>query len=157
MNGFTLLELVVAIGLWMVLLLGASQLMMHTSRTAATIITRQEALEQARAAVDMLTVNVQMADALTLDPPEGGTLRRLSTRQIDHANQPRWFVFNYGNILYRLQYSNYNELASHLSDVRITLSYNRDIMYISVTTAAHLGTPITLTSAVDIRYKEWVP
>ena len=152
-GGFTLLELTAAIAIWVILLAGASQLLLSTTATTAKLVDRQEALESARAAVDVLTVNLQMADRIILRTDSAGMLRDLSLRQIDPSGTPHWYDFRYGRIYNRLEFDT-NELASNLSEVRITLSDNRQLIFITVTTSEHLGEPITLTGTVDIRYKD---
>ena len=152
-GGFTLLELTAAIAIWMILLAGASQLLLSTAATTARLVDRQEALESARVAVDALTVNLQMADQIILRTNSYGMLRDMSLRQIDPNGSRHWYDFRYGAIYNRLEFGN-NELASNLSEVRITLSDDRQLIFITVTTSERLGEPITLTGTVDIRYKD---
>jgi prepilin-type N-terminal cleavage/methylation domain-containing protein len=158
-GGFTLLEMVVTMAVWILLLAGASHLLLHTSQVSAGVLARQEALENARAAVDALTVNLQMAEEIVLLTDSDGMLRRVSWLQVSPRGLPEWFEFRYfpdappGTAQHnRLNFGN-NELASHLSELRLTLSADRRLIHITVTSDESLGEPITLTSTVDIRYK----
>ena len=159
-GGFTLLEMVVVAAVSMILLLGASRLLWYTTQVSAGLLARQEALENARVAVDALTVNIQMAERIILNTDSDGMLRRLDLLQISPENDSWYYIFRYdrnaapGSPGYkRLNFSGFNELASHLSEVRLTLSSNQQLIHITVTTDESLGEPVTLTGTVDIRYK----
>lgn len=159
-GGFTLLEMVVVAAVSIILLAGASRLLWHTTQVSTGLLARQEALESARVAVDVLTVNIQMAERITLNTDPDGMLRRLDVLQISPENIPWEYTFRYdrnaspGSPAYkRLNFGGYNELASHLSEVRLILSPDRQLIHITVTTDEILGEPITLTGTVDIRYK----
>ena len=160
-GGFTLLELTAAIGLWMLLFAGVSMILNHSAGTTSSMLARQEAVENARVAMDALTINIQMADEIELRTDPDGMLRRLALRQISPLGRPETYEFIYDGDLspYHVRYNRLhlsgpgNELASHLSEVRLTLSADMGILHISITTCDSLGEPVTITSAVDIRYK----
>ena len=159
-GGFTLLEMVVAIAVWMILIAGASRLLWYTTHTSTGLLARQEALESARVAVDALTVNLQMAESIILHTDSDGMLRRLSLLQVAPTNNPAWFHFYYdrnapyGTPKYkRLEFGGHNELASNLSAVKLILSADHSLIHIAVTTDERLGEPVTLRSVVDIQYK----
>lgn len=156
-KGMTLLELVVAIGIWSILLVGASQLLIHTTQISADLVNRQAAHENARGALDALIVNIQMADAIELRTDPDGMLRHLVTHQLNPIEVRNPFTFSFdrnappGAARYRvLQYTVNNELVSNITEVRLTLSDDRDFIYITITADDR----ITLTSTVDVRYKE---
>lgn len=160
-GGFTLLEMIVVMAVWMVILAFASRLLWYTSDRSARLHKRQEALESARVAVDALTTNIQMANSIELRTDPDGMLRRIELRQTNPQGQVHWFDFRYnrdalpGAAAYkRLVFGGNNELASHLNEVRLVLSADRSLIYITVTTDEILGEPITLTGTVDIRYKD---
>ena len=159
-GGFTLLEMVVVVAIWMILLVGASRLLWYTTQISTGLLASQEALENARAAVDVLTVNLQMAEIIILNTDSDNMLRYLELWQVTPENRSDWYVFRYdrnaipGTPGYkRLNFGGFNELASHLSEVRLALSANRQLIHITVTTDESLGKPITLSGTVDIRYK----
>ena len=158
-NGFTMLEAVVALGLFTLLTVSASQLLMHTTRTSSYLIARQEAMESARVAVDSLVINLQKADEIVMVTYRSdGMLRRLDLRQINPRNIREWYEFRYDrrlpptSIRYnRLEFGR-NELASHLNEVRLVLEDDGWIS-ITVVTDGSLGEPVTLTGRADVRYK----
>lgn len=150
-DGFTLIELLVVISVFTILLYGVSRLLIHTTEQSARITAQQESLESARIAVDALTVNLQMADEITLHTYADGALRRIYLFQIDSAGLRHRFVFTNNRTANRLLFSG-NELASNINDVR--LSVDGGLMHIAVTAGEALGESITLTGTVDIRYKD---
>ena len=156
-QGMTLIELVVAIGVWSILIFGAAQILMHTTQSSVDIISSQSAHENARAAIDALTVNIQMADEIILQTHADGMLRHLITYQLNPNRVRTYYTFSYDAFAppnaarFRvLQYSRNNELASDITEVRLRLSDSGYFIYITVTA----DNEITLTGAVDIRYKE---
>ena len=152
-SGFTLLELTAAIAIWMILLAFASQMLLNATRTTTSLVDQQDALERARVAVDYLTANVQLADRIELTNWPNGMMRRLNLHQICLDRGPHWYRFRYGFLQDGLD-MNYNEIARNLSEVRITFSDDRTLMFITVTSdTADDSITITLTGAVDIRYK----
>jgi len=159
-GGFTLLEMVVVAAISMILLVGASRLLWYTTHVSTGLLARHEALENARVAMDALTVNIQMAERITLNTDSDGMLRRLDLLQVSPENVDWEYTFRYdrdappGTPGYkRLNFSGFNELASHLSEIRLTVSSDRQLMHITITTDENFGEPITLTGTVDIRYK----
>ena len=165
--GFTLIELVMAIAVWMIFMAGATHFIWYTARTSAEIKARQNLLENARVSVDMLTVNLQMTDDIVLTTDHDGMLRFLRVFQIDPRGNDHRYTFRYNRDLpasatrfRRLEMGNrgtYNELASYISEVRLIPSENRQLIQIIVTaTDENLEESITLESAVDIRYKDFV-
>lgn len=168
-SGFTLLELVVAMSVWMIFMAGVTYFVWHTSRSSSVIMVRQNAFENARVAVDMLAVNLQMADDIVLRTDPDGMLRYLSVNQICPQGSEHFYNFRYNRDLsaaatrfQRLEMGGgtgirraYNEIARYLSEVRLVVSADRQLIHITVTASAGLEEPITLGSAVDIRYKEF--
>ena len=160
-SGLTLLELVVAISVWMVLLVGATQILVHITAVSTDLISQQEAHENARVAADALVVNLQMAEEIELRTDADGMLRRLTVYQINPGGTRHPFVFTFdrhapptASRFERLQFGGNNELASNLSEVRLILSPCEEMIHISITSSEILGEPITVTSTVDIRYKD---
>lgn len=170
MEGFTLLELVVAIGLWMMLLLGASHLLWYTAETSAQMLRRHETLEAARVALDTLIVNLQMADEIRLRTEPCGTLINLATQQIDPEGADHFFGFTYNRPTaagyMRLESAGYicglgfrpafNEIASGLTELRLMLSDCGNIIHISLRAEQGPGSSVSLSSAVNIEHKTFI-
>ena len=156
-QGITLLELVVATAIWMILLLGASQLIVHTARVAAYVSVGQDIHEHARVAMDSLIVNIQMADEIEIWADPDGMLRRLTLHQINPMELREAYTFTYNRnanptdaSFRRINFSGTNELASFITEVRLVVSYDSKFIYLTVTADDRF----TIQSTVDIRYKE---
>ena len=161
-GGFTLLELTVAITLWMIVLVSATQMLLHVSRASYTVMSRQNKLESARIAIDKLETNVQMADEIILITGPGHMLRHVTLYQIDYKGDRHDFQFRFDATLPyydtrhgRLEIGSnnvFNEVSSHLGEVRMIMSEDRRLLHIIVSTDE--DDPVTFTSTVDIRYKD---
>ena len=172
-RGFTLLELVIAIAIWMMLTASVIQLFGHTTRETARIIARQDAFENARVAVDSLVVNIQLADDIELHIDAGNyMLHTLYLWQdnnfITTPTERHRFVFMFdqyalpdedGTSMYqRLVFTGTpintgNALANGLTSVHVEYSEEYDWITITVTAGNDLDYPITLTGKVDVRHK----
>lgn len=158
-GGFTLLELMIAVAVWIILLTGASRLLWYSTNVATGLIAQQEALENARVAIDALSINIKMADGITLNTHSDGTLIQVELRQIRPATHEnpggsRSYAFSYARGSNTLNFSGPgNQIAYHLSAIKLILSDDHELIHITVTTCESLGEPITLTTSVDIRYK----
>jgi len=168
-NGFTLLELVIALGLWAILLSGIVGALWHTSNSATQLANRQNAMENARVALDTLTVNLQMAEEVFLYTAPNGRLHLLRAYQaspdrcpaIIHENcnplnciggfRRHGFEFRFNPTNSRLNFGGSNELASHLSEVKIV--QQGDFIHITIITDDTFSEPITLYSVVDMRFR----
>lgn len=146
-KGFSLLELVVAVAVWMILIAGAARLIWYVSHTTANTLIAQEALESARIAVDTLTVNMQMADEILLRTNLDGTFRSMTTWQINPQGRRHDYDFYFNRALGRLVFDR-NELTSNIDEVELRLCARREIIHISITSGQ-----ITLTGAVNVQHK----
>ena len=168
-DGFTLLELVIALGLWAILLSGLAGAIWHSSHNATQLANRQNAMENARVALDTLSVNLQMAEAIFLDTHPNGRLRLLRTYQASpdrcpalvHENcnplnciggfRRHGFEFRFNPSNGRLNFGGHNELASHLSEVK--LEQIGDFIHITIITDDTFSEAITLHTVVDMRFR----
>jgi len=175
-SGFTLLELVIAIAVWMILTASVIQLFGHTTRETARIIARQDAFENARVAVDSMVVNIQLAEDIELVKDAGNhMLYRLFLWQdnsfvADPTDRHRFaFMFDQyalpgpqSSMYQRLaftgappntQLNTGNALANGLSSVHVEYSEENGWITITVTAGNDLDHPITLTGKVNVRHK----
>jgi len=65
-KGFTLLEALIALSIWMVLSLSVVFIWQHTARHSYALIERQSTFENARVTMDMLFINIQFARTIML-------------------------------------------------------------------------------------------
>lgn len=168
-DGFTLLELVISLALWAILLSGVSGAIWLSNNSAAKLANRQNAMENARIALDTLSVNLQMSEEIFLDTLPNGRLRLLRTYQASpdrcpalfHENcnplnciggfRRHGFEFRFNPSSGRLNFGGNNELASHLSDVK--LKRDGDFIHITIITDDTFSDPITLYTVLDMRFR----
>ena len=161
--GFTLLEAVIALAVWLILSVSAIYMWHHVSTRTNAVLARQNALENARVAMDALTVNIQMARSITLYVGPDFDLRymyliSLNPQQAEHTYR---FIFDYrlrpaaGGRFQSLQltgrHNGYsNHIAHDIYKVKIEPDCYERQLDITVTTACM---SIVLENSVDIRYK----
>ena len=158
-TGFTLLEAVLAVALWMILTTGILFLWNTTTRTTIGIVSGQDAFENARASLDALLINLQLAETINLEVDNEHVLRRLTLTQQGPDGQPHNYIFYFnrharpGDAKYhRLEFGLNNEFASQIASVKIQRPH-RNRMSVSITTDGELAPALTFTGSADIRYK----
>ena len=155
-KGLTLLELVIAMAVWLGLLLSVLFLMHHTSATTSVTLARQNALENARITMDALVVNIELASRVTLVTGPDNMLQSLTLRQQNSMGMPHYYVFDfnvnapYGSARHQVVRLGNNEFSSNIGAVYITYVPNRRVD-ISVVTACE--TPLVLHGSVDAMFK----
>jgi len=155
-SGFTLLELVVALSLLMLLTIGAAQLLQQGTAVSTQLLDRQEAMEQARTALDSLVIHLQLADQIqTFQTQPSGRLTILTTRQINPSGVPWPFSFTLGydagTSAYRLNADGGQMRAQFLDEVQLVR--DGDLIFVTVTASLNQSGPVTLTGVVDMRYR----
>jgi len=159
-SGFSLMEVTIALAIWMILSLSVLLIWQHTTSRAEALLARQNALENARSSMDGLVMNIQMARSINLQVGHDYTLQRIGLTQINPEGRYHEYEFtfnaNAGSTdasFRRLMFGANNEFASGIAMVRIEPIGGRH-MHITVTTACEY--PIVLEGSVDIRYKTLV-
>ena len=156
-NGFTLLEAIIALALWLILSVGIFAIWQHTTHISREILARQNAFENARVSMDALLMNLQMAQAIHLEVDSNNILRTLTLT----ARNPQGLLHDYtfrfdinapiDSARYnRLIFGLHNEFASNIASVRIEF-VNDNRMSVTIQTACK--EPIIITGSVDVRYK----
>ena len=161
--GFTLMEAVIALAVWMVLSVSVFFVWQNVSRHTSAVLERQSALENARVAMDALIINIQMARSIELDVGRNFDLREMRLGSYNADGNVHTFYFHFDCRLSpgddRFQSMHFgtlgNEIASNLRSVEIWHSDERRQLDITITTGC--TNPIVLTGSVDIRYKRFVP
>jgi len=157
--GFTLIEATIALAIWVMLTASVLLVWHHVSNRTNALLARQNALENARVAMDALVVNIQMAYSITLYIGPGFDLRELALASYDTGGGPHTYRFFFNSRLLptattfrRLNFGGPgNELASNIADVRVQPMMDKRHLRITITTGCEY--PIVLESSVDIRYK----
>ena len=123
-SGFTLLETLLALTVTMFVLAAAMRLLSFASASAARAVVRGELTDSARAAADVMTVNIERATDIKIVTVGNNTLKSMSLTQANKI-----FVFTYDITAspsdpgyHRLIFSGEggtNELASNIAEIRV--------------------------------------
>jgi len=155
-KGYTLIEAVIALALWMIISLGIFVVWQHITQQTTTIITHQNTFENARGAMDAIITNVQMSRNINLEVCNNYILWQMSLPGYDAQGRLRAFDFDFNvnapeghTMHHRLNFGE-NELASNIALVQI-----RPVNYthLQITIETSCTPPIILESSVDIRHK----
>jgi len=158
-KGFTLLELVIALSIWMLLSMGVFFLWQHASRTTVTLIERQNALENARSSMDALVMNIQLARNIVLETTSINILRQITLTERDPQGQLHDYVFDFdinassGSARHQVLRFGENEFSSGIARIYMFYIPGRRI---NITIYTACPEPIILRSSVDVRYKNVV-
>ncbi|MCL2189482.1 MAG: hypothetical protein FWC16_15165 [Defluviitaleaceae bacterium] len=154
--GFTLLEAVIALGIWFILSTGVIFAWRYAANASGGLIMRQNAFENARAAMDAIIMNVQLSNEIELITDDNHVLRYLRMPGIDPSGMPRNYTFSFnpalpaGHVRHnRLEFSG-NEFASHIARVYIVYVMQRRL---EITIITDCAVPIRLEGSVCVRYK----
>ena len=156
-NSFTLLEVTITVALWMILSISALAVWQHAARSGGNIILRQSAFENARASMDALIINIQLASTIELITCHNNILQLLTLTERDPQGRLHNYTFRFdinappGAARHRrLIFGLNNEFASGIAKIQMSAA-NNSRMNILVKTDCEY--PIILEGSVDIRYK----
>ena len=169
-KGLTLLELVIALAVWLVLSAGVFFLWQHTSNAGINMLDRQDALENARGAMDALLRNIELSKIIRVTTDRENILRRLEFP--DYPEQIGYiaYTFSFNNYrpglesYQRLNFGGNNELARGIAAIYITRTplirpYRtihieiHTICYVESCSQPNCDHPIILHGSVDVRHK----
>jgi len=150
--GFTLLEATIALAVWAILSVSVIYVWHHVSARTQSVLARQSALENARVAMDALTINIQMAQTINLEVGPVFDLR------VIHVDSFRFrFDYSLTHTSLRFQRMQFGDDANHIAhyiyNVQIRPANDDRQLNITITTACEY--PIILEGTVDIRYKNF--
>jgi prepilin-type N-terminal cleavage/methylation domain-containing protein len=156
-RGYTLLEVTVALGIWLILSAGVFFIWQYAANASTRIITRQNAFENARAAMDMIQMNLQLSDVAYLDTVTyDGHPHVLDTLRVSPV--PGHLTFAFINTTHpnaerhnRVEFSGGgNEVARHIARVQIIYVLGQRMEITVVTTC---NEPVVLEGSVCVRHK----
>ena len=159
-EGFTLIETVIALAVWLLLATGAGSVLVYASRASERLIVTQEIFENARASLDAITVNIQMANTVVLETDSDDVLKKLTLTERNPKGELEeyYFFFKRGAEpdeakYHRLEFGENNEFASHIGLIKLKV-VNDKRLEITVITDGILCPSVTISGAADIRYKD---
>jgi len=155
-KGFSLTELVMAIGVWMILSLGVLFLWQHVTNRSADMLQHQWAFEQARGSMDVLLMNIQLSSTIRLNTDSNNVMRNLTLTQYDTDGNLHDYVYefdiNLPETAAQFQWLRRGgaEVAAGIARIEIVYVPGSH-MEIVIQTAC--DEPIVLRGRVDVRYK----
>jgi len=170
--GRTLLEVAIALGLWLLLSGAVIFAWQYTANNSGRLLHRQSAFENARTAMDVLLMNLQLYDdirIITHPFTDAGGVVHTDVMQsmsanpyalvgaIDiHETLPNTFFFNAFLLPEDVQYSRINrsgpgnEMVRHIALVQVTYEPRS---HITVTITTNCDYPAVITGSTCARYK----
>ena len=160
-DGFTLLEATIALALFLILSTGVLFIWQYAAGRSMDIVARQNAFENARASMDALVMNLQMANTIVLETDAEHVLQQLTMTQRNPQGQPHNYIFYFDRHAlpgeakhHRLEFGLNNEFASNIALVHITYDSANGQMHITVRTdCLPPAIPVVLEGSVDVRFK----
>lgn len=151
-KGVTLLELVIALGLWLILSAGVFFLWQHTSGSTENIMQRQAAFERARTAMDMMIANIEFSYRVTIRTDAQGRLNTMVTRgYMGNVRHNYEFQFRPGYQDLRFNSAGHFQMvATGISAIYVTYTNGRRI---NILIHTNCDEPVVLHGSVDVRYK----
>ncbi|MCL1877239.1 MAG: hypothetical protein FWF80_00100, partial [Defluviitaleaceae bacterium] len=151
-GGFTLLELTIALSLWMILSVGVFFVWQHAANAGSDMLEQQYAFENARITMDAILMNLQMAHEITVSR-NGDVLETLHVRQLDPDREWDNYRIHFipsDEIVTMGLRNAANTFATNIAEVRLEyISANR----MRVTVVSTCDEPITLVGSVCVRGK----
>ncbi|MCL2198151.1 MAG: hypothetical protein FWB80_04430 [Defluviitaleaceae bacterium] len=159
-GGFTLIETVIALALWLILSAGIFLVWQHSALSATGMMERQRAFENARGSMDLLKMNIQMARCIGITK-NGDVMNVLTLNQRRReGNTLDWhnFQYRFSGSASQLQIGRlgadglagtWREVAADIYSIRLV--YNDDRIRITITTTCE--DPQILESSVCVRNK----
>ena len=160
-NGFTLLETVIALAVWLVIAAAAGRALIYAARASERLIGEREAFENARASLDAICANIRMAQKIVLETDGENVLKKLTLTEKNGTGLWDYeFYFNKsaapGEAKYhRLEFGRNDEFASRIESVTMELVGDGRIE-ITVTTDGELCEAVKVRGSEDVRYKSVV-
>ncbi|MDR1665209.1 MAG: prepilin-type N-terminal cleavage/methylation domain-containing protein [Clostridiales bacterium] len=157
-KGFTLLEAVIALAVFLTLAVAAGRALLYSARASERLLASREIFEKARIAMDALLTNIHMAEKIDLTT-DGGVLERLVLTELNPEGNLQNYEFRFypyaapGDAKYQWLEFNRNELASNIASVVIAVSDEGGRIAIKIT-VSHNGEVLEFNGAADIRYKQ---
>ena len=169
-KGFTLIEVVMSLALFMILSIGVLLLWQHTARSAENAIRIQNALDNLGIAMDALIRNIEFSHTIVLQTDSRNILQRLELEGLGPGPQinPHTYIFTFNSnaqswqAMYKSLFFGGQQYAYGIETIHIINANNRrlDITITSVclcrTRCAQIDfceSQISITGSADVLHK----
>ena len=157
-KGLTLLELVVALGIWIFISAGVFMLWQHTTRASLHMVSHQSAFENARGAMDVMIANMELEENIIVRTDNNNVLTYMYWGRYT-ANARRELSFDFitspASDRFQLLLFGENEFARGIESIYMEYIEGRRI-YITIHAICdgyNCNDPIILHGSVDVRHK----
>jgi len=156
-KGYTLLEVTIALALWLILSMAVFFIWRYTADASTRLIARQNAFENARSAMDAMLMNIQISDQICIITYPSHILREMQMPGYDNWGNHRPYTFYFTgttpanpNRHHRVEFSGPgNEVARYIGAVWVRLTGDRIEIEIHTT----CDEPIVITGSACARHK----
>ena len=154
--GFTLMEAVIALAVWMLLFTSVFVIWHHASQRKEGLLARQSDFESARGAMDILLANLQMAKSIDLRTGANDVLVSLYLPGYNPDGDAHTYRFTFNINLpptattFQRLSAGGQEVASNIASVRIW----PEGRYMRVTLETSCDHQFIFNGSVDIRYRQ---
>ena len=158
-KGYTLLEALITLSLFMVLSFSLLFLWQYAARGAQNAIRMQNVLDNLGIAMDGLIINIQHSYKLVLNTDSQDVLRRLEMHGYDPNGNPHTYIFTFNpnalpaQAIYRRLFFGGQEYAYGIRTIQII---NVGYMRLDITITSICAHPVVFAGSVDIRHKHVV-
>ena len=155
-KGFTLIEALISLALFMLLSTGLLLLWQHTASIASRALVKQNALDNLHIAMDGLTSNIQFSHSLTLTTDSRQRLRRLDMQGYNPRGQHHTYFFTFNpyarpqDAIYKSLFFGGQQFAYGIQTIRIIHVKN---CRFEITIESSRVPGLSIEGSVDIRHK----
>ena len=155
-DGFSLVEAVVSLALFLLLSLGILLLWQHSARSVANSVRMQNTLDNLAVAMDALVRNIEFSHTLVLYTESDDVLLRLEMTGVNPGGQPHTYVFTFNpdalphQPMYRSLFFGGQQYAYGIYRIRV-LSVN-DARF-DITIVSSCENMLTLRTSANVLHK----
>lgn len=155
-KGFTLIEALISLSLFMLLSMGLLFLWQHSANTAERAIQKQNALDNLFVAMDAFTTNIQFSHTLELTTDSRDILRQLDMRGYNSQGQAHTFIFTFNqnarpqDAIYKSLFFGGQQFAYGIESIRI-IHIPKSHFEITIISSRVPG--LYIEGSVDVRHK----
>ena len=155
-RGFTLVEAVVSLALFMLLTVGVLLLWQHAARSAAYSLGMQNTLDNLGAAMDGIVRNIEFSHTIVLYTNSDDVLLRLELTGVNPSFQPHTYVFTFNpnalptQAMYKSLFFGGQQYAYGIEEIRIV---NAGYARLDITIVSVCASRVALRSSANVQHK----